>query len=72
MGHLQYFAQKTGHEIDFILDASLAIEAKETPLHSDLKQLSQLAEKVGIHKSKLIGRHQSPRFIDYVWAGSLV
>lgn len=72
LGQIQYFALKTGHEIDFILDTSFAIEAKETPIKTDLTHLAQMAENAGIPESKLIGRHKSPRFTDYAWAGSLL
>lgn len=72
IGQVQYFALKTGHEIDFILDANLAIEAKETPIEGDLTHLTQMAKNAGIVSSKLVGRHKSPRFTDYAWAGSLL
>lgn len=72
IGQIQYYALKTGHEIDFILNANLAIEAKETPVESDIAQLTQMAKKAGISKTKLVGRHKSPRFTDYAWGGSLL
>lgn len=72
MDHVQYFALKTGHEIDFILGTHLAIEAKETPIEGDLIRLSQMAEKAGIVNFKLVGRYKSPRFTEYAWAGSLL
>lgn len=72
MGQVQYFALKTGHEIDFILNTDLAIEAKETPIEGDLTHLSGMAENAGIADCKLIGRYKSPRFTNYAWAGSLL
>ncbi len=72
MGHIQYFALKTGHEIDFILDADRAIEAKETPIKGDLTHLSLMAQNAGIADYTLVGRHKSPKFTEYVWAGSLL
>lgn len=71
LGQVQYFALKTGHEIDFILDANLAIEAKETPIEEDLTRLDQMANNAGITNFRLVGRHKSPKFTDYAWAGSL-
>lgn len=71
MGQVQYFALKTGHEIDFILDTDLAIEAKETPVEKDMKRLEQLAKYAGITRFKLVGRYKSPKFTNYIWAGSL-
>ena len=71
LGQVQYFALKTGHEIDFILDSKIAIEAKETPIEGDLTHLEQMAETAGITNIKLIGRHKSPKFTNYAWAGSV-
>ncbi len=70
LGQIQYFALKTGHEIDFILDANLAIEAKETPIAEDLTRLDQMANNAGVTNFKLVGRHKSPKFTNYTWAGS--
>ncbi len=72
VGEVQYFALKTGHEIDFILNENLAIEAKETPLENDLTHLSHMSESTQIPDFKLIGRHKSPKFTDYAWAGSIL
>ncbi|OGV97397.1 ATPase [Microgenomates group bacterium RBG_16_45_19] len=72
MGQVQYYALKTGHEIDFVLDSRLAIEAKETPIEEDLTHLIRMAEIAGIQSLRLVGRHQSPKFNKYAWAGSIV
>lgn len=72
IGQIQYFALKTGHEIDFILDTGLAIEAKETPIEGDFTHLSSMAENAGILDFKLVGRHKSPKFTNYAWGGSLL
>jgi len=72
IGQIQYFALKTGHEIDFILNENMAIESKETPLESDLTHLSHMATSTQIYDFKLVGRHQSPKFTDYAWAGSIL
>lgn len=71
IGQVQYFALKTGHEIDFILDTSLAVEAKETPIDGDMAYLAQMAQNAEISSFKLIGRHKSPKFTDYAWGGSI-
>jgi len=70
-GELRYFALKTGREIDFILDALLAIEVKETPTTSDLKNLVETAKRAKTKKVRLVGRYASPKFKDYLWAGFL-
>ncbi len=72
VGQIQYFALKTGHEIDFILNENLAIEAKETPLEGDLAHLTRIATDTQIPNLKLVGRHQSPKFSNYAWAGSIL
>lgn len=71
-GHVQYYALKTGHEIDFIVDGQLALEAKETPTSDDLNHLAQMAKKARLTHLRLVGRHQSPKFKNYGWAGSIV
>ncbi|EKE00504.1 MAG: hypothetical protein ACD_22C00003G0005 [uncultured bacterium] len=71
-GQVQYFALKTGQEIDFILDENLAIEAKETPLDEDLAHLARMATQAQISKFKLVGRNISPKFSNYLWAGSII
>lgn len=68
-GSLQYYALKSGNEIDFILNGSLAIEAKETPTENDLTALSRLSSTSGLSDFRLIGRYQSPKFDNCVWGG---
>lgn len=72
IGALQYYALKGGHEIDFILNHKLALEAKETPTANDLTTLSRLAVNSGLSDFRLVGRHLSPRFDDYIWGGSIL
>lgn len=72
IGQVQYYALKTGHEIDFILDNKFAVEAKETPVEGDLTHLSNMSSSAGLSDFRLVGRHQSPKFFDYIWAGSIV
>ena len=71
VGSLQYYALKTGNEVDFILNGTLAIEAKETPTENDLTTLSRLSSTSGLSDFRLIGRYQSPRFDNCVWGGSI-
>lgn len=71
-GKLQYYAKKTGQEIDFILDGKTAIEVKETPSSSDLNTLENRATSIKLKEVHLIGLKQSnPNFNTFVWAGSL-
>ncbi len=70
-GKLQYYALKTGREIDFILDGAVALECKETPTSQNLRDLENLARIAGIKKIKLIGRHKSPKFDNFLWGGMI-
>lgn len=71
-GELRYFALKTGKEIDFIYDASIALEAKETPTATDRNNLATLASVAGLAKYSLVGRHKTPAFSDYIWGGDIL
>ena len=70
-GRVQYFALKAGQEIDFIFDENLALEAKETPVEADLSVLGRVSTIAKVRQARLVGRHQSPKFTDYVLAGSI-
>jgi predicted AAA+ superfamily ATPase len=70
-GELRYFSLKTGNEIDFIIDRNLALEVKETPTVSDLKNLENLSGRAGVSSYRLLGRRQSPDFSDFIWGGSI-
>lgn len=71
-GVVQYYALKTGHEIDFVLNGDWAIEAKETPVEADLAHLARLADGASVPNIRLVGRHRSPRFTNVAWAGSIL
>lgn len=68
---LQYYQKKSGQEIDFIIDESLAYEVKETPTASDIKKTATRAERLGLKQSAVIGRYFSPSVDDYLWGGGL-
>ncbi|OGG20513.1 ATPase [Candidatus Gottesmanbacteria bacterium RIFCSPHIGHO2_02_FULL_40_13] len=69
---VQYFALKSGQEIDFVLNDDFAIEAKETPLEADLSYLKRIAATAGVTNVRLVGRRESPKFKNYAWAGSII
>ena len=69
---LKYYSLKTGNEIDFIVDKKLALEVKETPTEFDIKNLAYLADKAGVVSYKLVGRHHTPNFSNYIWGGSIL
>lgn len=70
-GTLNYYARKTGQEIDFILNENTAIEVKETPTSAHLSTLKARALQIGIKKSFIIGKHTHGDFEDYVWGGAI-
>lgn len=71
LGEVKYYALKNGQEIDFVFDKKFALEAKETPTSDDLLTLSRISVTAGIPAQRLIGRHVSPKFEDYIWGGSI-
>jgi len=72
LGNLKYYARKSGQEIDFILNDTLAFEVKETPTIYDLKTLVSRANKIKINKCFLVGRNFPPTgFNDFIWGGSI-
>lgn len=70
-GSIQYYSTKNGREIDFILNGSLALEVKESPLEQDGKKMEKLGEDIGIEKTRLIGRLNVPNFDNYIWGGEI-
>jgi len=71
LGQVQYFTLKKGREIDFVLDRTLALEAKETPTKADIASLDKTASIAGLAEFRLVGRYASPKFANYIWAGSI-
>lgn len=71
-GEIAYYQQKNGREIDFILDHQLALEVKETATQSDLKNVADLAKKLDITQSFVVGRHPYQVFAGMVWGGMIV
>ncbi len=72
LGRVQYFTLKSGQEIDFVLNGKWGFEAKETPIRVDLTSLKKASSAAAVTSSRLVGRHRSPNFADYLWAGSIL
>lgn len=70
-GKVAYYAKKTGEEIDFILNANLALEVKESPTAYNEHRLNLLAKQAGALKARLVGRHMVPKFNKYIWGGQI-
>ncbi|MCY7410622.1 MAG: ATP-binding protein [Chitinophagales bacterium] len=72
LGKLNYYAKKSGQEIDFILDEKIAVEVKESPSPTDVLNLKRIASSIGIKKQILVGKNfTNPKFTDYVWGGNI-
>ncbi|HPB00466.1 MAG TPA: ATP-binding protein [Candidatus Marinimicrobia bacterium] len=70
-GELRYYSLKNGREIDFILNGEIAFEAKVSPTAIDLKTLAHIAENLQINQYRLIGKHPTPNFSNFIWAGEI-
>lgn len=70
-GSLSYYAQKTGREIDFILNGRTALEVKESPIESDARGLQALSSRARVGTHLLVGRYRVPSFSDYLWGGDI-
>lgn len=70
-GELRYYSLKNGREIDFILNGEIAFEAKVSPTVIDLKTLAHIAENLQINQYRLIGKHPTPNFSNFIWAGEI-
>jgi uncharacterized protein len=70
-GGIRYYSLKDGSEIDFILDDQTALEVKESPTASDQFELQRLSNLAGLKKQFLIGRHEVPKFKEYIWGGDI-
>ena len=74
-GGLAYFNKGNTYEIDFILTQGkhrpAGLEVKFHPIASDQIKLKRNAVKQGFMDSRLIGRHPTPEFSDFLWGGSI-
>jgi uncharacterized protein len=72
LGELNYYENKAGTEIDFILNKKTAIEVKETPSAFDVKTLEKRTNLLDLEQNILIGRNLAPSgFKDFVWGGNV-
>ncbi len=72
LGKTQYFQQKSGQEIDFVLNEEVAIEVKETPTPADVLILNKRASSVQLNKKILVGRYPPHTdFENFMWGGCL-
>jgi len=68
-----YFSN-VGGEIDFVLTRdkkNIALEVKETPVDSHLKELRKRAAHVQADSLAIVGRNPSAKFHQFIWGGML-
>ncbi len=70
-GEVSYYQLKTGQEIDFILDKTIAFEVKETAYEVDYRKMMNLAKKINIEKGFVLGKNNNPSFEKFLWAGTI-
>ena len=57
LGEVNYYQKRTGQEIDFIIDKSIAIEVKKTGDISDIKKLKRLSNQLELDEHYLISQN---------------
>jgi uncharacterized protein len=79
LGQVSYYQRRSGQEIDFVLNQTVAIEVKETATPHDLAVLAERAKSVGLTEQWLVGRKMpgksaatGPGFMDWYWGGNLL
>lgn len=70
-GEISYYSLKNGNEIDFILNKKTAFEVKETPAIFYLPPLEKISKTAKLKNYRLIGRHRSINFENYIWGGDI-
>jgi uncharacterized protein len=71
-GPVSYYQRKSGAEIDFIYNGTIAIETKETVHPGDLATLQRRAKSIQIPDVMLVSKSSSGnQFKDFTWAGTL-
>lgn len=56
-GEINYYAKKSGVEIDFILDKKWAFEVKSMPQPSDLKKLQEMTASLDLEGFTIVSRN---------------
>jgi len=68
-GELNYYQLKTGQEIDFILNKTMAFEVKETAYPNDYLKMIRLAKNINITDGKVLYKNQNINSEHSIWAG---
>lgn len=70
-GKINYYSLKNGLEIDFVLNDTISIEAKETATMADFQLLRKLSSNLKINKSYIVSKYPSANFPDSIWGGCI-
>lgn len=74
-GTVSYLSKGSEYEVDFIVtqgEQTTALEVKYHPTRSDLEKLNRLAARHSIANAWIIGKHPTPGFTGFMWAGNIV
>jgi len=72
LGTVNFYAKRTGQEIDFILDEKTAIEVKETPTSGDLITLKRRAKNINLNQVLLVALNTPENnFKNYTFGGAI-
>ncbi len=75
LGELAHLSKKNEYEVDFVLtqeaEPPIALEVKYHPVASDQNKLKRIATRNGFDRYWIIGKHATPDFDHFLWAGSI-
>lgn len=72
LGNINFYAKRTGQEIDFILDNKIAIEVKETPTAGNLITLKRRAKSINLKETLLVALNTpGNKFDNYTFGGAI-
>ncbi len=72
LGNVNFYAKRTGQEIDFILDEKIAVEVKETATAGDLITLNRRANSINLKQTLLVALNApGNNFNNYIFGGAI-
>jgi predicted AAA+ superfamily ATPase len=71
-GNLSYWQEKSGNEIDFILDSKYSFESKESASKRDFEKLKRLSILLKLKNPKLAVKNLPKNFSEFIWGGDIL
>jgi len=71
-GQLNYWQEKSGNEIDFILDSKFAYESKESSGNRDYEKLKRFSGILKLKNPKIIVKNPPKDFNEFLWGGDIL